>query len=81
MTVIKDEGVDAAIAAYHRLRTTEPNAYDFAEGELNGLGYALLGMGNVAGAIRVFEFEREPASAIVERVRQPGRRLRPGEQA
>ena len=53
--VIKEKGVDGAVAVYERLRTTEPHAYDFAEGELNRLGYTLLGMGDVAGAVRVFE--------------------------
>jgi DNA-binding CsgD family transcriptional regulator len=28
---------------------------DFAEGELNRLGYTLLGIGDVAGAVRIFE--------------------------
>ena len=53
--VVKQKGVDGAIAVYERLRATEPNAYDFAEGELNRLGYTLLGMGDVAGAVRLFE--------------------------
>jgi hypothetical protein len=53
--VIKAKGADAGLAEYERLRASEPNAYDFGEGELNGLGYALLGMRDVAGAIRVFE--------------------------
>ena len=33
--------------------------YDFAEGELNGLGYTLLGMSDVSGAIRVFELNAQ----------------------
>ena len=57
--VIKEKGVDSAIAVYHRLRATEPDAYDFGEGELNGLGYTLLGMRDVAGAIRVFELNAQ----------------------
>jgi CubicO group peptidase (beta-lactamase class C family) len=57
--VIKEKGVVSAIAVYHRLRATEPNAYDFGEGELNGLGYTLLGMSDVAGAIRVFELNAQ----------------------
>ena len=65
--VIKGKGVDSAIAVYHRLRATEPNAYDFGEGELNGLGYALLGMSDVAGAIRVFDLNTQqyPGSSNV----------------
>jgi CubicO group peptidase (beta-lactamase class C family) len=57
--VVKEKGVDAAIALYDRLRATEPNAYDFGEGELNGLGYMLLNTGDVAGAIRVFELNAQ----------------------
>ena len=53
--VIEQKGVDGAIAVYERLRATEPNTYDFAEGESNQLGYPLLGMGDVAGAVRIFE--------------------------
>lgn len=65
--VVKGEGVGSAIAAYHRLRATEPSVYDFGEGELNGLGYALLGTGDVAGAIQVFELNAQqyPASSNV----------------
>ena len=64
--VIKGKGVDSAIAV-HRLRATEPDAYDFGEGELNGLGYTLLGMSDVAGAIRVFELNAQqyPGSSNV----------------
>jgi CubicO group peptidase (beta-lactamase class C family) len=62
---VKEKGVADAVAAYHRLRTTEPDAYDFAEGELNGLGYTLLGTGDLAGAVRIFELnvERYPGSS------------------
>jgi CubicO group peptidase (beta-lactamase class C family) len=65
--VVKAKGVDAALAIYQRLRTTEPNVYDFGEGELNRLGYALLGTGDVAGAVRVFELnaQQHPESSNV----------------
>src|SRR5262249_9201073 len=65
--VINAKGVEDAIAAYHRLRTNQPPAYDFAEGELNGLGYTLLGTGDVAGAVRIFELNAQqyPASSNV----------------
>jgi CubicO group peptidase (beta-lactamase class C family) len=67
MPVVKGKGVDSAIAAYHRLRATEPAVYDFGEGELNGLGYALLGISDVAGAIQVFELNAQqyPGSSNV----------------
>ena len=57
--LIKQRGLDSAIADYRRLRETEPDTYDFSEGELNGLGYALLGMNDVPGAIRVFELNAQ----------------------
>jgi tetratricopeptide (TPR) repeat protein len=55
LSAIPDKGVDAAIALYHQLRSTEATAYDFGETELNGLGYAVLDRGDAAGAIRIFE--------------------------
>jgi CubicO group peptidase (beta-lactamase class C family) len=65
--VTKEKGVDAAIALYDRLRSTEPQAYDFGEGELNRLGYALLGTGDVSSAVRVFELNAQqfPGSSNV----------------
>jgi tetratricopeptide (TPR) repeat protein len=65
--VIKEQGVDAAIAAYERLRATEPTAYEFGEGELNRLGYTLLGSGDVVGAVQIFELNvrRYPESSNV----------------
>jgi CubicO group peptidase (beta-lactamase class C family) len=53
--IIKEKGVAGAIAVYERLRATEPAAYDFREGELNQLGYTLLGTGDAAGAVQIFE--------------------------
>jgi CubicO group peptidase (beta-lactamase class C family) len=55
LSVIPDKGVDAALALYHQLRSTAGAEYDFGEAELNGLGYAMLGRGDAAGAIRIFE--------------------------
>ena len=77
--VIKEQGVDAAIAAYERLRATEPTAYDFGEGELNRLGYTLLGRGDVGGAVRIFEHNarRYPESSNVFESLRPRRWPRP----
>lgn len=65
--VVKAKGVDVAIAEYRRLRAAEPDVYDFGEGELNGMGYALLGTNDVAGATRVFELNAQqyPGSSNV----------------
>jgi CubicO group peptidase (beta-lactamase class C family) len=52
--VYEEQGIDAAIAAYHQLKTTHP-AEAFDEYLLNGLGYRLLRVGQVEDAIVVFE--------------------------
>lgn len=56
---IAAEGVDAAVARYWELQETDPDAYDFAERELNRLGYHYLGEGSVQTAIEVFELNVE----------------------
>jgi D-alanyl-D-alanine-carboxypeptidase/D-alanyl-D-alanine-endopeptidase len=49
-----EQGIDAAIAEYHRLKATQPpEAFD--EFLLNSLGYRLLGAGSIEDAIVVFE--------------------------
>jgi len=65
LTAIDGQGLEAGLARYRQLRATEAAGYDFAEGELNGLGYTLLGRGDVEGAVRVFELNTEqyPASS------------------
>jgi CubicO group peptidase (beta-lactamase class C family) len=59
LAIVDSKGVDGAIALYHQLKTAEPNAYDFSETQLNGVGYALLGRRDTAGAIRVFELNAQ----------------------
>jgi CubicO group peptidase (beta-lactamase class C family) len=54
-----DEGVEAAITKYRRLAVEETERYDFAERELNSLGYALLGRGRVKDAIEIFKLNVE----------------------
>jgi len=54
--VIMSRGVDAAIAEYNRLRTEEPEGYDFGEGQLEALGDALMQHGKQAEAISIYEF-------------------------
>jgi hypothetical protein len=48
-------GIDQATKQYHDLKTTQPNAYNFEERELNGLGYRLLRNKQVKEAIRIFQ--------------------------
>lgn len=48
-------GVEAAIEEYRELKETSPDKYHFSEGELNKLGYQLIGLGRVGDAIEVFK--------------------------
>ena len=57
--IVAAEGVDAAIAAYHRLRRDEPDAYNFAEGQMNLLGYKLLRRGRPDDALAIFALNAE----------------------
>ena len=56
---ITADGVDAALARYWELKQAGPDAYDFAERELNRLGYYYLGEGSVQTAIEVFKLNVE----------------------
>jgi len=55
LKTIQEQDVEAAIRQYHKLKTTEPAAYDFGEDELNILGYQLLQMKRFKDAIRLLE--------------------------
>lgn len=47
--------VDAGVGFYKTLKKDEPNGYNFSdEGELNQLGYELLGAGKTDAAIKIF---------------------------
>ena len=52
---IQKLGVEAGIQEYHRLKTTQPEKFDFSESVLNSLGYQLLGEGEKEAAVRIFE--------------------------
>ena len=53
------QGADAAIAEYHRLRSEESDAWDFSEGQLNALGYAVMNHGKTAEALAIFKLNCE----------------------
>ena len=53
------QSVDAAVQQYRELKTNEPTAYDFAEAELNTLGYQLLQAKKFKEAIRIFQLNVE----------------------
>lgn len=56
---IDEEGIEAAIARYRRLRESEPGGYDFRESELNELGYYYLENEDLTTAIAVFKLNVE----------------------
>jgi hypothetical protein len=61
---LQEKGAAAASAEYRRLRTEKPDGYEFAEAELNRLGYELLKTGKPADAIAILRVNTEafPAS-------------------
>ncbi len=52
---IVDKGIEAAIERYQELKNSQPEAYNFAENQLNMLGYQLLWRGMNEAAIEVFK--------------------------
>ena len=59
LKTIVEKDVQAAIKQYHELKTTQVDAYDFREPELNMLGYQLLGMKKTKEAIEIFKLNVE----------------------
>jgi len=59
LMTITAQGIEAAIQQYHDLKKTDPDSYNFAEQELNTLGYRLLGEGKVNDAIEIFKLNIE----------------------
>ena len=56
---IVEKGVAAAIGQYHALKTTQPDAYNFGENELNMLGYQLLWRGMNEAAIEMHKLNTQ----------------------
>lgn len=54
-----EKNVTSAIAEYRKLKATNAAIYDFSEGELNTLGYQLLGMKRTKDAIEIFKLNVE----------------------
>ncbi|MCY1023021.1 beta-lactamase family protein [Pyxidicoccus sp. MSG2] len=59
MATLEKSSAAEAIARYRTLKTTKATEYDFAERELNNVGYRLLGSGRVAEAIEIFKLNVE----------------------
>ncbi len=56
---IDKDGVEAAVAHYRHLKETNPDAYNFAENQLNNLGYQYLRGGDTETAIAIFKLNVE----------------------
>jgi CubicO group peptidase (beta-lactamase class C family) len=56
---IAEKGIAAGIARYRDLKAKQPATYDFAEPELNRLGYQLLRNGKPKEAIEIFKLNVE----------------------
>lgn len=54
-----EKGGAAAVAEYRKLKAEKPAMYDFSEGELNALGYQLLGKDRTKDAIEIFKLNVE----------------------
>jgi CubicO group peptidase (beta-lactamase class C family) len=62
---IAEKDVAAAVAEYRKLKATKADSYDFAEGELQTLGYQLVGLKRLKDAVEIFKLNVEmfPKSA------------------
>lgn len=58
-TTIAEKGIEAGIAQYRDLKAKQSATYDFAENELNQLGYQLLRSGKAREAIEIFKLNVE----------------------
>lgn len=56
---IRAKGIEAGIAQYRELKAKQAATYDFAESELNQLGYRLLRSGKAKEAIEIFKLNVE----------------------
>ncbi|MFV0573618.1 MAG: amidohydrolase family protein [Xanthomarina gelatinilytica] len=58
--LIEEQGIEAAINEFHKLKATQPDAYNFTGGrQLNGLGYQLLRNGKFVEAIAILKLNPE----------------------
>lgn len=59
MKTIAEKDVTAAVKQYHAMKAAKPSAFEYAEDELVGLGYQLLGNKKTPDAIEVFRLAVE----------------------
>jgi CubicO group peptidase (beta-lactamase class C family) len=60
--VVLNDGVDVAIGHYKKLKTEKPEEYDFAENQLNRLGYQLIQLDHIDDATKIFRLNQEEFS-------------------
>lgn len=56
---IREKGIEAAVAQYHDLRKNQPDSYNFAERELNILGFQLIDDRKLEEAIEIFKLNNQ----------------------
>ncbi|HEX5964549.1 MAG TPA: serine hydrolase [Pyrinomonadaceae bacterium] len=56
---ISEKGIAAAVAEYRDLKVKQSPTYDFAEPELNALGYQLMARGKTKEAVEIFKLNVE----------------------
>jgi len=56
---VLNKGIKAAIKQYHRIKENEAHEYIITEGQINILGYRLLGADKIDEAIEIFRFNSE----------------------
>ena len=52
---LREKGVEFAVQQYRELKEAQPDAYNFAERELDRLGYSLLGAERVKDAVEILK--------------------------
>lgn len=55
LSTIMQKGINAAFAQYRELKSKQFNSYNFAQNELNSLGYELINRGKIKEAIEIFK--------------------------
>jgi CubicO group peptidase (beta-lactamase class C family) len=61
-TIIEEEGIKNAVDLYRQLKEEEKDSFNFAENELNTLGYTLMREGKLDEAIEIFKLNVEAFS-------------------
>ena len=59
---VLNDGIDAALAQYKTLKSEGPASYDFAENELNRLGYQLLQIERIEDALEILRLNNQEFS-------------------